>query len=184
MRQLAVVFLAFAAVACTQPAQQADEPKASAAVDPAQPWAALHGADVDCRPLDDPAAGPPVSAVAHKLDDNNTLFEVSCALYAYNASTKFYLQTVDGVRPVLGVDYADTTGWYGNDKFINASFDPATKKISTFAKGRGVGDCGSVATYAWSEGSFALTEYRYQEECGGEATADPEKWPLIFPQKK
>ena len=56
MRQLAVVFLAFAAVACTQPAQQADEPKASAAVDPAQPGPVEFKA---ARPKVEPLLEPP-----------------------------------------------------------------------------------------------------------------------------
>ncbi len=33
---------------------------------------------------------------------------------------------------------------------INSDFDPKTGQIGFFAKGRGIGDCGSSGGYAWT----------------------------------
>jgi hypothetical protein len=39
--------------------------------------------------------------------------------------------------------------------------------ISEWAKGRGIGDCGTAATYAWDRQSFRLVEQKEMSECRG-----------------
>jgi hypothetical protein len=67
----------------------------------------------------------------------------------------------------------------------NASFDESTKVLSTFAKGRGLGDCGqsSVTTLKkddqWSLIQVITTEIRAKTECDGEVDTE---WPVVFEQ--
>jgi hypothetical protein len=48
-------------------------------------------------------------------------------------------------------------------------FDPDKKTISSFYKGRGIGDCGSTATWSWTGSEFKLKDYFFKEN----ATAGP-----------
>lgn len=57
----------------------------------------------------------------------------------------------------------DPTGY----SVTNAEFDAATLTISEYAKGRGIGDCGVAARYAWDGQMFRLTERREMSECRG-----------------
>ena len=49
----------------------------------------------------------------------------------------------------------------------NAEFDAATLTISEYAKGRGIGDCGVSASYAWDGTMFQMTERAEMSECRG-----------------
>jgi hypothetical protein len=49
----------------------------------------------------------------------------------------------------------------------NAEFDPAGMTISHWAKGRGIGDCGTSASYAWDGQRFRLVEQNEMSECRG-----------------
>ena len=50
---------------------------------------------------------------------------------------------------------------------VNASFDPATGTLSEFAKGRGLGDCGTANSYAWDGEQFRLSERHEMDDCRG-----------------
>lgn len=64
------------------------------------------------------------------------------------------------------------------------AFDPETGLITTFVKGRGIGDCGSLITFRFSDGETELLEYRHRdfpnpdEEIDFENIPPPEEWPL------
>ncbi|MBV9537455.1 MAG: DUF1176 domain-containing protein [Acidisphaera sp.] len=60
---------------------------------------------------------------------------------------------------------------------VEADFDPASGRLTTAAKGRGLADCGLSAAWTWSRGAFRLTSLAYQEPCGG---ALPGDWPTLF----
>lgn len=49
----------------------------------------------------------------------------------------------------------------------NADFDPAAMSISHWAKGRGLGDCGTSAAYAWDGERFRLVRQDEMSECRG-----------------
>jgi len=50
---------------------------------------------------------------------------------------------------------------------INASWDPDRRLLQEYAKGRGLGDCGSRADYAWDGTSFRLVHQEEMGECRG-----------------
>ncbi|WP_446654474.1 DUF1176 domain-containing protein [Blastomonas sp.] len=61
-------------------------------------------------------------------------------------------------------------GWGDEEQVaqvVNASFDPATGTLSEFAKGRGIGDCGTASSYAWDGEQFRLAERHLMDDCRG-----------------
>ena len=65
------------------------------------------------------------------------------------------------------------------------SFDFESGLITTFEKGRGLGDCGSLITYRFSEGETELLEFRHRdfpdpdEDVDFENIPPPEEWQAI-----
>ncbi len=49
----------------------------------------------------------------------------------------------------------------------NATFDPKTMTISTFSKGRGIGDCGSESIWAFDGKAFRMTSFKMMPDCKG-----------------
>jgi len=97
------------------------------------------------------------------LDGPRTLAIVPCAEGAYNVlSALFVIERGDAVpvsfdTPVAG----DSDG----DLAYNATFEDGI--LDTFAKGRGLGDCGVTQRFAWDGTRFRLIEERVMDECRG-----------------
>jgi len=66
------------------------------------------------------------------------------------------------------------------------TFDAKTKVLSTYHKGRGVGDCGEIGEWRWTGKDFNLTGYWNKADCDGKVfdndNRDP-KW-RVFPFRK
>jgi hypothetical protein len=64
---------------------------------------------------------------------------------------------------------------------INMSWDEKTSQLSAYAKGRGLGDCGTSSAWEWDDngsyGNFVLVEERWKDDCDGVY----DDWPLIWP---
>ena len=50
---------------------------------------------------------------------------------------------------------------------VNASWDAKTGQLMSYAKGRGLGDCGSSQSYVWDGSTFRLIEMRMMNQCRG-----------------
>ncbi len=50
---------------------------------------------------------------------------------------------------------------------VAADWDRATRRLTSFVKARGIGDCGSGQTYAWEGSRFRLVEQTVMGECRG-----------------
>lgn len=102
----------------------------------------------------------------HALGGGETLVLVPCGAGAYNFSTVPYVVKA-GKAQVAAFD--SSPGWTGDGPpmLVNASFDPKTGELGSYAKGRGIGDCGSAETYIWDGTRFRLTEARAMGECRG-----------------
>lgn len=59
----------------------------------------------------------------------------------------------------------------------NPSFDGKTMTLSTFSKGRGIGDCGSSEDWAWDGKTFRLLQLRMMPHCKGVTLDD---WPVLY----
>ena len=59
---------------------------------------------------------------------------------------------------------------------VDAEFDPATGRLSSTSKGRGLADCGSSEVWVWSGGGFRLNSL-FLGMCGGTEAGD---WPPLY----
>ncbi len=59
----------------------------------------------------------------------------------------------------------------------NPMFDPKTMVLSTFGKGRGLGDCGSWEEWLWDGKAFRLAELKMMPHCKGIPLSD---WPVLY----
>ena len=101
------------------------------------------------------------------------LVMLNCGAGAYNFSSGVYT----GQRNEKGkwtfepakFDYGATG--FDNESpipvLVNAGWDAATQTLSSYSKGRGLGDCGSSESYVWDGASFRLTEATFMGECRG-----------------
>jgi hypothetical protein len=61
-------------------------------------------------------------------------------------------------------------GWSqdaGHPVLVNASWSPESSSLESYAKGRGIGDCGSSESYVWDGVRFRLVEASAMGECRG-----------------
>ncbi|SMF64453.1 DUF1176 domain-containing protein [Allosphingosinicella indica] len=111
----------------------------------------------------------PVSAETHALDARRTLVLLSCGAGAYNFSSVPFV--IERVRGQLKADYARfdrMPSWGeddGNPMLVNAGYEKGV--LSHYAKGRGLGDCGTSQEFVWDGARFRLTEQREMHECRG-----------------
>lgn len=105
---------------------------------------------------------------SHALGGGRTLVLIPCGAGAYNFSSAAYVLGPDGKAAPARFD--SPPGWVegeGVASLVNADFDTKTGMLSSHAKGRGLGDCGSSETYVWDGAMFRLVEARAMGECRG-----------------
>ena len=110
-----------------------------------------------------------------RLDASTELWAVPCFVGAYNIGHDWYV-TGPGGRDPRPASLASTTDEPGAGT-INGGYAPESRTITAFAKGRGVGDCGTASTWTWTGREFVLTEERAMSECWG---APPDYWPTTW----
>lgn len=110
----------------------------------------------DCAGLYDEAEVVP-EVETHALGGGKTLALLPCGAGAYNYSSAAFI--VAGGKAVA----ADLEGSDG--MLVNAGF--GNGRLTSYAKARGVGDCGNSETYVWDGRRFRLIEARSMRECRG-----------------
>lgn len=119
----------------------------------------------DCASNYDPDSLPDLERFA--LGGGATLVLMPCGAGAYNFSSVPYIVRA-GKAQIARFDAA--TGFGENDgppMLVNAGFDAKTGELTSFAKGRGLGDCGTAQSFVWDGTGFRLTEQRMMGECRG-----------------
>jgi len=115
---------------------------------------------------DDNQGGPAINEEwgVSRLGSDTLLWSVPCGAGAYNFSQLYVTSANDGsgARAVLF-----PTSGEAQDVLVNSNFDPSTNSLSAFGKGRGLGDCGQMATWAWTGREFALVEEDHMGDCLG-----------------
>ncbi|MBZ0228054.1 MAG: DUF1176 domain-containing protein, partial [Bauldia sp.] len=109
------------------------------------------------------------------------LYIIPCFAGAYNVAYRVYLVRAGNIgkaRTLYFANFSQTLGWYGSDTLINASYDPESKTLASFGKGRGLGDCGNAARYRWDGFDFRMIDYRAWDQCDG--SRRPDEWPVIY----
>jgi len=119
-----------------------------------------------------------------RLDKTNKLYLIPCFAAAYNVVYRVYItaSNADEPRQLFFANFSDEMGWGGTNELLNISYDAKTKTLITFAKGRGLGDCGSTSILRWNDYDFQLVEYRYWGKCDG--TRQAGDWPVIYKAPK
>lgn len=176
-------------------------PKAASTI-PAQPGAPVI---VAAKPSKEKApAKPPARLVAkgralcgdsdpksklegsYALGGGVVLYEFSCPdnSGAYNFQSVYMMGpdgNVQAVKPVLfkwPIKIGDQQNDDGeNNGLMNAAFDPEKMTLTSFSKGRGIGDCGSEEEWVYDGKTFRLAQVRFMSECNGVALDD---WPVLY----
>lgn len=109
---------------------------------------------------------------AYRLDASHSLVLVDhpCGNGAYNYFTSVFVLDEAGkatparfdAPPGMGETSTDGTG-----ELTNGDWDPKTRRLNSFEKGRGLGDCGSTELYAWDGSAFRLVDQSEMGECRG-----------------
>ncbi len=113
----------------------------------------------------------------YRLDSKHTLGIVGCLMGAYQGAALIVVIDENGdwepapiEQPQPPHDY-----WEPYDAYLLTEADYLEKErlLFTAAKGRGIADCGSSASWAWDGHMFRLASYRALDECRG---APPGLW--------
>lgn len=109
------------------------------------------------------------------VGSDQLLWLVPCWRAAYNTGDRLFVADAEGRGAhALGLP----TALKGATPFVvNGDFDPASGELSSFDKGRGVGDCGYLRTWVWTGRGFALKREAGMEDCWGLVA---EQWPVIY----
>jgi Protein of unknown function (DUF1176) len=102
-----------------------------------------------------------------------SLVMISCGTGAYNMSAAPYIGTSKNGKKwefqPARFDYSvgDNDEPRGVNLLVNYSWDAEKQQLSSYSKGRGLGDCGNAETYVWDGGMFRLVQAHAMEECRG-----------------
>lgn len=120
------------------------------------------------------------AVMAARLGPRTELWGVPCSAGAYNVSYALYLTGPGGANPrpaafptwrAHGLTEGD------QDWLTNPVFDPATRTISHFPHGRGIGDCGVIQSWTWTGQAFVLNEEKSMGDCWGMGS---NRWPTTW----
>jgi hypothetical protein len=115
--------------------------------------------------------GGPDSAETSAMSPAHTLLLLSCGTGAYNMSFVPYVLTRRGkvVDARLAAFDVEKVGWgeEGHPVLVNAEWDSKRRLLTSFSKGRGLGDCGTAQDFAWDGARFRLVEQSEMGECRG-----------------
>lgn len=115
------------------------------------------------------------AVMSARLDASTELWAVPCFSGAYNMGHDWYLTGPGGRNPrgaALSVGDAETP-----NGTVNGAYDPDTRTINAFSKGRGLGDCGVASTWTWTGRAFVLTRESTMEDCEG---VPADFWPTTW----
>ncbi|WP_114952904.1 DUF1176 domain-containing protein [Sphingosinicella terrae] len=117
----------------------------------------------------DEVGGPDEHEVA-QIAPGTTLILLACGTGAYNLSSLPFIARREGGRLTAEIAPFDSQ-WglsdLGRPTLINAFWDAGSRLLRELSKGRGIGDCGTHATYGWDGRRFRLVEQEEMGECRG-----------------
>ena len=109
-----------------------------------------------------------------RLAADRLLWSVPCGEGAYNFSQAYFITPADGTTPQPVVF---PTAGGSEETLVNSRYEPKTRTLFAFGKGRGLGDCGRMGVWAWTGERFALLDEKVMPSC----TAVPQDlWPTTW----
>jgi len=113
----------------------------------------------------------PIATDAVRLDGKTWLGLIPCTMGSYNVLTAPVLISGQGkARKAKRAEFdflPSASASVASPLLANASWDPLTGELTSFAKGRGLGDCGTTETYVWDGRRFRLITQFAMGECRG-----------------
>jgi hypothetical protein len=135
---------------------------------PSKPPAAVRAlsSKVEC----DVEPGSEGEPEASRLSADKVLWQIPCGGGAYNFSSLFVIVDKAGRANPASLEGAD------DGLATNAGYDPKTRILSSYDKGRGIGDCGGSSQWVWTGEAFVLSEAAVMPVCRGYGG----DWPTVF----
>lgn len=123
-------------------------------------------------------------ATGYSMSEESALWEIPCESFAYQGSSVFAIvYTPDPAKQFEFMMFDAPKGKTRNtdsNQLMSPVWDIKARVVTGVAKGRGVGDCGTLERHKLGEdGQFTLIEYREKETCDGKVT-NPREWPLVY----
>ena len=115
------------------------------------------------------------AVMSARLDGSTELWAVPCFSGAYNIGHDWYV-TGPGGRNPRPATLASADGKPSNGT-VNGGYSAASRTMTAFSKGRGLGDCGLASTWTWTGRAFVLTAESAMEECEGMPS---DLWPTTW----
>lgn len=121
----------------------------------------------------------------YQLNDKKQLVIIPCYMGAYQGSSRAY--TVSSgiyIEQVMVLAYDESTKSISATlDLTSASYDEKTKSLFTFAKGRGIGDCGQSSESKIIADEYTVSVKTVQINAKAECDGDFDKeWPVVFQQ--
>lgn len=118
------------------------------------------------------------------LSNDKALMTVNCDMGAYNLYVLGYI--VSREAPYKADNLVLNMPFKSSDddqppELINADFDEKTGILSTFDKGRGLGDCGVSTRWLFDGKAFRLASYASEPSCDGYSKSG--QWPILWTTK-
>ena len=135
---------------------------------------AFIAADPECRPFVDLANGADIE-VDPVFGPHRKLYILPCWSAAYNFGWKVFVEESGKISLVALPEYSPDTGWTATTHIVNYWYDPATRELHSFNKGRGMGDCGSSGLWRWHKYDFRLIEFT-SKGCDGKGDPGISRW--------
>ncbi len=131
--------------------------------------------DDSCEPLD-PESG--MRDEAWGVDDR-ALVKLLCYRGAYNFGSSWFLVDGDAITALAFPIPAENGGaaMDSTADLVNADLAAGSGQLSSFNKGRGIGDCGSSGQWRWDGERFQLESYATMGDCRG---VTPDLWPVLW----
>jgi len=130
-------------------------------------------------PIDEAAEAPE----SFDLGGGQTLFIVKCWGAAYQFGQIVFVVDRAGTARLMTFQNWDGKKYSLVKSLTEADFNPESKTINSFYKGRGIGDCGTMGSWQWTGSEFKLKEYFSKTKCDGRSFAGERRW-QIFPRRK
>jgi hypothetical protein len=118
--------------------------------------------------------------------DGAKVVRLQCFLGAYQGSSDFVriegdVGNVYAVYPLKVETFEDSAVVTRSMLGGLSGYDPATGTVTTFAKGRGIGDCGTYFVHRIDNDAdkLVLLEQRAKDECDG-VYVEPAEYPIVY----
>lgn len=123
--------------------------------------------DGNCKPED--PDWPGYGAEQEPLDADHTLILLGCGAGAYNYSSVPYIAVRKAGKTTITLAAFDVDISWGEGlpMLVNAAWVSDGAVLTSFAKGRGIGDCGVGNDFAWDGSRFRLVQRIEMSECRG-----------------